>query len=151
MPLLLILLSALLLPPQLAAQDAPRPAEALRPLDLLLQQRSTLALTADQVARLESIRDRLAAANGPLVERMIALRAQWRQARRAEQAGHAGADARVRRIRRAADQVGLRIRRNNRLAMGEVNRLLSPAQRAQLREIIEERRRTPVEPPAAPR
>jgi Spy/CpxP family protein refolding chaperone len=137
------------LPGLVAAQTAgPAGEPPVRPLDLLLRQREALALTTGQLARIDEIRSRLASANDPLIERMLALRMQWQRARRMTgSAGGPPAAVRLRRIQTMASQIRVRIQRNNRLAMLEVNRVLTPEQRAQLRAIIDERRRDAAPPP----
>lgn len=141
--LLGVLLIGLGLPPAVAAQgdtsgDSSVPPS---PLELLQEQRGALNLSADQLSRLDDIRDRLASRNGPLVDRMMTLRTEWQQARRAARNGRGRqAEARVERIRAAAQEARQRIQQNNRTAMQEVNRLLSPAQRKQLRGMIQDRR-----------
>jgi hypothetical protein len=120
-----------------APERGARPA--IRPFELLLEQQAALGLTPDQLAGLERIRQRLTSANTPLVARMLALRREWRQAGRAEQLE--GDADRLERIRLAAESINARIRRNNQMAMRAANRLLTADQRAQLRSIIQERRK----------
>lgn len=130
------------------AHAAPASAQVLldrvevppRPLELILDHREALGLTLEQTRGIGRIRERLAQANEPLVARMMALRQQWRQQRHAEQQGEPGTADALGRIRSEAASVTLRIRRNNRLAMQAVNRLLTADQRAALRAIVEERR-----------
>ena len=132
-----------------AGQSAGLPDEPARPLEVLLQQREALGLTPEQIGRIEGIRSELATTNEPFVSRMMTLRAQWQQARRAmRQADTAEAAARVKRIRTAADQMRARIQRNNRTAMLSVNRLLTRDQRTQLRAIVTERQRQQAAPAA---
>jgi hypothetical protein len=116
-------------------------AGARSPMELLLEHRDRLELTPDQVDRLAAIRTRLAAANDPLVNRMVELRQQWQRERlAAHQAGRRPNPERMERIRTAAAPLHTRIQQNNRTAMQAVNRLLAPSQRARLRAIVEERR-----------
>jgi Spy/CpxP family protein refolding chaperone len=130
-------------------QTAGPPDEPTRPLEVLLQQRESLGLTPEQLGRIEEIRRDLTALNEPLVERMMTLRAQWQQARRAmRRADTPEIAARLTRVRTAADQVRARIQRNNRTAMVSVNRVLTPPQRTQLRAIVNERRRQQAAPAA---
>jgi hypothetical protein len=110
------------------------------PLEQLLEQRAALDLTTSQVGDLEQMRAELASTNGPLVQRMMDLRTQWQQARRAERNGRAQAPQRLERIRTQAERIRQRIQQNNRNAMQRVNRMLTPAQRKQLRTIVQERR-----------
>lgn len=121
---------------------AAQTAEPVRPLELLLQQRESLALTPDQLTRLEGIRSQLAATNEPLITRMMTLRAQWQRARRAtRKTDSPQAAALVKRIRASADQIRARLQHNNQMAMQSVNRVLTRDQRAQLKAIVDERRR----------
>lgn len=132
-----------------AAQTAGLPDEAARPLEILLQQRNALGLTPEQLGRIEGIRSDLAATNEPFVQRMMTLRTQWQQARRAtRQADTAEAAARLERLRTAANQVRARIQQNNRTAMLSVNRVLTRDQRIRLRDVVNERRRQQAAPGA---
>jgi DNA anti-recombination protein RmuC len=111
------------------------------PIEQLLEQRAALNLSADQLSRLDDIKQRLASQNEPLVNQMMTLRTEWQQARRAARNGRApAATDRVERIRAEAEETRGRIQQNNRAAMQDVNRLLRPAQRKQLRGILQERR-----------
>lgn len=129
------------LPGVAMAQTDQTDESSSRPLELLLQQRDALGLTADQLEQIDGLRGRLRAENEPLVGRMITLRLQWRQARRAAAADRPQSSDRLERIRTAAERVRLRIQANNRQAMQQVRRLLTPAQRTQLRALVEERLR----------
>jgi hypothetical protein len=141
--LLLAVLIGLLTPVAAGAQDA-LPTEAAvpsSPLELLLEQRGSLGLTPEQLTRLDEIREQLAATNEPLVTRMMSLRTQWQRERRVARRGGREQDtARIERIRADAARIRTRIQNNNRTAMRQVNRVLMPQQRTQLRAIIEERR-----------
>jgi hypothetical protein len=153
--LLATALAVLALPSPGRAQDAPAEpgADEQRPLELLLEQRESLALTSEQLSRLEGIRTQLASANEPLVSRMMALRKEWQQQRQTTRRGGAPQSAaRLDRIRSDAEPLRARIRQNNQRAMQEVNRLLTRDQRARLRGMVEERRRQErVRPPAGRR
>jgi Spy/CpxP family protein refolding chaperone len=127
-----------------SAQDADGANTQLpqSPLELLLDQREALDLTEAQRAQLDRIRGRLASRNDPLIQQMLTLREQWQQERRAGRGdGRPRVQQRLQRIRSHAEQIRERIGRNNRAAMQSVNRLLTPPQRAQLRALIQERRR----------
>lgn len=140
--LLLLATLACLIRPELAlAQDGGPADEPLpRPLDVLLEQRAALDLTPDQIGQVDRIQERLAADNEPLVSQMMSLRTQWQQARRAARNGRPPDISRIEQIRSAAQDLQGRIQANNRTAMQSVNRLLKPAQRKQLRAIVEKRR-----------
>jgi DNA anti-recombination protein RmuC len=140
--LLLLLFGVSLLAPSTArAQDAVgEDAIPPSPIEQLLEKRAALNLSSDQLSRLDEVKQRLAAQNDPLVNQMMALRQQWQQARRAARNGRANAPARVERIRAEAQETRAKIQQNNKAAMQEVNRLLKPPQRKQLRGIIQERR-----------
>ena len=120
--------------------EEPPEAAPTSPLELLLERRSALELTSAQVGDLEQIREQLASTNDPLVQRMMTLRSQWQQARRAARNGRAQAPERLERIRVQAERLRDRIQQNNRDAMQRVNRMLTPPQRRQLRSIVQERR-----------
>lgn len=118
------------------------PALPQSPLDLLLDQGQMLDLSEAQRDQLNGIRKRLAGRNDPLVQQMLQLRRQWQQESRAGRGdGRRRAPQRLQRIRNNAERIRERIQRNNRTAMQSVNRLLTAPQRAQLRAIIQERRR----------
>jgi LTXXQ motif family protein len=124
-----------------SAQGDEVPAELpASPLQLLLEHRGPLELTSEQVGDLEQIRERLASTNDPLVQRMMNLRRQWQQERRAARNGREQAPARLEGIRAQAERIRERIQQNNRAAMQRVNRMLTPPQRKQLRTIVQERR-----------
>ena len=126
------------------AQDGGLPDEPpARPLDVLLQQRAALNLTSDQIGQVDRIQERLAADNEPLVSQMMSLRTQWQQARRAARNGRPPDISRIEQIRSTAEDLRGRIQANNRTAMQSVNRLLTLAQRRQLRTIVEKRREQP--------
>jgi Spy/CpxP family protein refolding chaperone len=114
--------------------------ELVRPLEVLRQQQSALGLTADQLGQLDRIQAGLTTENEPLVSQMMRLRTEWQRERRAARNGRPPDVSRVERIRSAARDVRGRIQANNRTAMQKVNRLLTPAQRKQLRGIVEKRR-----------
>jgi hypothetical protein len=137
--LVLLALAAPALGQEAAADVEPVPRS---PLEELIERRAALALTPDQLSRLEIIRERLATRNEPLVERMMTLRGQWRRLRANTDArrGDGQAAERLTRIRANADRLRARIQSNNRTAMQAVNRLLTREQRAQLRSLLAERR-----------
>ena len=143
LPVLLVLTVALLLPPAARAQSpqGAEPSPPDSPLELLLERKAALSLTHDQVGRLEAIRQRLAASNEPLVSQMMDLRRQWQQQRRTRGGAPQNA-ARLQQIRAAAEPIRASIQRNNRTAMQAVNRLLTPAQRTQVRAMVQERQQT---------
>jgi hypothetical protein len=118
-------------PPVVEAQRAPQGQErAMRtpgqmPLARMMERQAELGLTAEQVARLESIQSRLQQQNAPLV-------AQVREARMGAERGERGARQVPEEIRPAMQQ----LRQNNRAAMEEVRAVLSDEQRAKLRETM---------------
>jgi Spy/CpxP family protein refolding chaperone len=124
-----------------AQEAAADPQAPQSPLDLLLDQGQTLDLSAAQLDQLDGIRKRLAGRNDPLVQQMLTLRKEWQQERRAGRGEGRPRAQRLQRIRNNAERIRARIQRNNQTAMQSVNRLLTPPQRAQLRAIIQERRR----------
>ena len=121
------------------SDDVPEEPPA-SPLELLLEQRGALQLTSGQVGDLERIQAQLTSTNDPLVQRMMSLRTQWQQSRRAARNGRAEAPERLERIRTQAERIRTRIQQNNRDAMQRVNRMLTPTQRKQLRIIVQDRR-----------
>jgi len=121
-----------------------------RPLELLMQVRDELRLTDAQVVRLRGIAGRLEETNRPLRRQLVAEYGRWREQRRArlERMTPAQRRAELRHARggRRADVppplrplVG-QIRGNVREAMQEAAEVLTPAQRARARELIQERR-----------
>lgn len=140
-PLFLALLLALMLPSGALAQANVLTEEPLpRPLEVLLQQREALGLTSDQLVRLDRIEQDLATQNEPLVTRMMTLRTQWQQERRAARGGKPPNVTRIEQIRADAEELRGRIQSNNRAAMQTVNGMLTPPQRKQLRQIVQQRR-----------
>ncbi|HEX5107724.1 MAG TPA: Spy/CpxP family protein refolding chaperone [Vicinamibacterales bacterium] len=139
--LLLTVLAGFAQPGSAFAQDGgPTDDELVRPLEVLRQQQSALGLTPDQLGQLDRIQAGLATDNDPLVSEMMRLRTEWQRERRAARNGRPPDVSRIERIRSAAQDVRGRIQANNRTAMQKVNRLLTPAQRKQLRGIVEKRR-----------
>ena len=138
--LILAVVASLVRPAAAFAQEEVPDEPLARPLDVLLQQRAALGLTSDQLGELGRIQDRLAADNESLVNRMMDLRAEWQQQRRAARTGRPPDVTRIEQIRSAAREVQEKIQANNRTAMRRVNRLLTPPQRKQLRGIVEKRR-----------
>jgi hypothetical protein len=138
--------AALLLTGLAAAPAAPLRAQqvAPAPLEILLESREALGLTAEQVEGLRRLRARLSERNEPLVTRMLELRTRWQGEQRA--AGRAaggvelGRSASLQGIREAAQPINQQIQANNRAAMQEVNRLLTGEQRQRLRAIVQARR-----------
>lgn len=128
------------------AQDvAGAPGPRTGAVDFLLQHRDALALGPSQVRRLEEVRDRLGERNRPLVERFVEVRRRWQRERPDgwERLGwRERRAARVRFQREVQDEVReLRegIERNNRAAVAEVRRVLTPPQRERARGLLRER------------
>jgi Spy/CpxP family protein refolding chaperone len=107
------------------------------PVERLLQRRDELALTADQVVRLQAVNRRMQEANRPLVQRLLELRSSEpvRSVQRTPEQ-HEAFEARVRQARPLMQQ----IRENNRSAMREVGAVLTDEQKAKFREHLRERR-----------
>jgi len=112
-----------------------------RPFELLLESGSALGLSEGQLEQLRTLRDQLRVANEPLVRRLLQLRAEWQAG--AAPAAKAGAPepAGRGRLRVTAANLRTRIQLNNRRTMRQVGRVLTPAQRAGLRALVDERRR----------
>jgi hypothetical protein len=139
--LLALCVAACAMPAAAGAQPLPGDPLRQRPLELLLEARETLGLTAAQVARLEEVKVRLDARNEPLVERLLVLRAAWQQERMALRlAGAAGESERLAELRQRSQQLLHEIEFGHRAAMMRVSRLLTPEQRLLLREMVRERR-----------
>jgi hypothetical protein len=102
-------------PSTLEAQDAAARQHVMRgPAEMILSQRAELGLSADQVARIEAIRDRLVTQNAPLTEQLRA----------------AG-------VAQGREGMGRRMGGMNaeqRAQMQEHMRSMTPEQRAQMRE-----------------
>jgi hypothetical protein len=130
-----------------AGQQVPR-----APLDILLENREALALTPAQVARLDSIKSELEARNKPLIDRVLALRAEAQREQRAinRAAGRRGQAlrqnpmqtpaqpnvARLEEIRSEGQALVQQIAANNRAAMTQqVNPLLTQRQKQLLRQL----------------
>jgi hypothetical protein len=118
-------------PPVADAQRAPQGQErAMRtpgqmPLARMMERQAELGLTAEQVARLESIQTRLQQQNAPLM-------AQVREAR----TGAAREQRAARQVPEELRPAMQQIRQNNRAAMEEVRAVLSDEQRTKLRETM---------------
>ena len=119
---------------------APHPGRRM-PFERLLERRAELGLSAEQVSRLEGIRDRLQAQNQPLIQQIQAAR---REAGLPERGGARGGerprltDEQRRAARAMRDRVrplGRQLRDNARAAMLEAQQVLTDAQREQLRRI----------------
>jgi Spy/CpxP family protein refolding chaperone len=135
--LLLLLTAADVRGQSLDAPAGPGP----RPFDLLIESGSNLGLSDSQLEQLRTLRDQLAAANEPLVRRLLQLRAEWQAGAAPSARVGASEPAGRGRLRVAAASLRMRIQRNNRRTMREVGRVLTPAQRAGLRALVDERRR----------
>jgi hypothetical protein len=150
--LVLLALGLLLAPAPLAGQagGAPAPDDRARgrhgPVELLLQNQADLALTRDQVVRLEAIQRRMDQRNRPLVERMMTIRREIRQyTAAAPQGTDPQASPETQQRVEEARALMRQIRENNRAAMKEVGGVLTEEQKVRVRTLIraqEERRGT---------
>lgn len=128
-----------------------------RAFAMLLRERERLALTDEQVRRLETIRAGLEARNAPLRERLRREHARF-AAQRREQLARLTPEQRrdtlraLRAQRRRGAGPGLpatmrplatEMRENIRAAMGEAQGVLTDAQKRRARELLRERRRAP--------
>jgi Spy/CpxP family protein refolding chaperone len=137
----IIVLLALLLAagPEAEAQDrqGQRAPEA-GPIQLLLQLRSEINLTADQIAHLERIDADMDRLNGPLVAQMSAIRAKIRELGPVESMSprrRAAFEAYLAEARPLMDE----IQQNNSVAMQRVGAVLTEAQRQWIAEQLRER------------
>ena len=141
-------------------------------LEVLLESRAALALTTEQVTRIEAIRASLAQRNEPLIARMMEYRAQYQRETRAAARANGGrrqgqairqvppmlgsqaqpsGNPRIEQIRQAAQALLEQIQANNKAVMQqEVNQLLTPPQRRRLRELVEQRKPAAQVRPGAP-
>jgi chromosome segregation ATPase len=127
------------------------------PLDIVLENRQTLLLTARQIARLDSLRTDLKARNEPLIADVLELRAQFQREQRAANRaagrqqgaalrttpGQVQAQpqvARLEQIRVTTQSLVQQIQANNRAAMQQANQMLTAPQRRRLRDLVEARR-----------
>ncbi|HET8655596.1 MAG TPA: Spy/CpxP family protein refolding chaperone [Longimicrobiaceae bacterium] len=126
--------------PAVEPQHAPRHG----PVQRLLRDRDRLGLTDDQVARLQEIDRAMEEQNRPFVAQLLELRRELKvqpwfprppEEMTAEQ--RAFAHEHFERARPLLQK----IRENNRAAMTRVGQVLTGAQRAQLREMLHERRK----------
>jgi hypothetical protein len=149
---LTLLLALLLAAPAMAAGQGVVPGPVGQsPLEWLLDEREALALTPAQVARLEEIRQRLAARNDPLAERLLVMRTAWQRERMAlRRAGAAQESQRLQQLRARSEPILHRIQDNNRTAMTAVHELLTRQQRLVLRELVQARRTGPGAGPGGP-
>jgi hypothetical protein len=124
------------------------------PLDILLEYRAELALTAVQVARLDSIKAGLEAKNKPLIDRVLTLRAEAQREQRAlnRAAGRRGQalrtdpmqtpaqpnTARLEQLRSEIQTLVKETNANNTAAMREqVRPMLTQRQRQRLNQLIQ--------------
>ncbi|CAN5583819.1 hypothetical protein BH24GEM3_BH24GEM3_14500 [soil metagenome] len=145
----ILALALLAAPAPLLAQGSPDAArqqprmiretmEQRSPLASLLRDREALGLTAAQVTRLEAIQQRMIERNRPLVQRLLEMRRSLGESPRGRtQEMTPEQRQRWQRHVEQARPIMKQIHENNRQAMEEVGSVLTPAQRAQVRERIE--------------
>jgi hypothetical protein len=119
-----------------AAAHAQRGAR-LGPAERVLAQRAELSLTADQVTRLERIRDSYAEKEKPWVDEM---RKHMPEPGEPGERGRRGARRERPDLPPAAKAAMDSLRTSRESARGEVAAVLTDAQRAQMKEMAEERR-----------
>ena len=130
---------------QTVGGEDPVPAGRNGPIQLLLEHREEMALTADQVARLQEIQARVEERNRPLVQRFLEIRRRWERERPANWATLPPARRRQLQerfqsgIRAESRDLGARVQANHRAAMLRVRGLLSSAQRVRLRSLLDDR------------
>jgi Spy/CpxP family protein refolding chaperone len=107
-------------------------------IDMLLELRGQLALTTEQVARLQQIDARIDEKNRPLVEQMSQIRRQMRGL--GPQQNHTAQQrAQHEALMEEARPILQQIMANNRSGMDEVGGVLTPPQRTRLAELIRDR------------
>lgn len=123
-------------------QQGERP---LAPFALILEERAQLGLTAEQVARIEAIQQRLQAQNAPLLEQLRASGA-WEGMRgtvmRPEQRERMRQQMQERQ-RNLTPEQREQMRRQMRERMQDRQRALRPEQREEMRQRMQERRQAP--------
>lgn len=104
------------------------------PVDLLLERRADVGLSAPQVERLQAVRDELAERNRPLLAELLRIRQEVRGMD--APIGEATPEERALFRSRVAEARPLleRVRLNNRRAMQRVGAILTPQQRVRVRE-----------------
>src|SRR5690606_5171472 len=113
----------------LAAQRGEQAAVSrrqLNALEIILSNRAELALTDDQVAKLNALNERLAEANKPVVEEIRKVRSRARPSNRQE----------AERLREAMRPLIEEIEENERKALEEAEALLADEQKVKARELI---------------
>lgn len=143
--ILLALMTTLALPMTVEAQRQPphegREAVSRRgPVELLLRNRDQLALSASQISRLEEIGQRMDLQNQPLIARLVEIRRGATGEPRPQHGTPEHQEANRRRMEEAKPLMD-QIRKNNHAAMEEVGEVLTSEQKAQVKQIIDERRR----------
>ena len=109
------------------------------PAEHILSHRAELGLTADQVSRLEAIRDRSAARNEPHIEQLRQLREERREQRSAE-TGEQRREQRDRHEMPAGARAAMdSIRANHQAARQEAAAVLTEEQRSKLQEMMPRR------------
>ena len=120
--------------------ERPRRAEGVRagpgaparnPVAMLLDRREELELTAEQVARLEAVRERVERENAPRIERLRAALGD-RPRRELSDEERARLRGRMQELQPVRDE----IRATNRAAMEEAREVLTDEQESKLREIV---------------
>ena len=112
----------------------------MNPAERLLAQRTELALTADQVTRLESIRDRYAEKQKPQAEQMQRLHAERQKAQEGEARPERGARRERMKMSPEAQAIMDSIRADNLAVRTEAMSVLTDEQRTKVRELMQERR-----------
>lgn len=106
-------------------------------VEKLLRHRDALGLTGEQVARLQEIDQQLETRNEPHVQRLMALRREMKAQLHVEpKLSHEQRKAVFDRWSRDAKPSLDQIHQNNRAAMHEVGAVLTPEQKARVRQII---------------
>lgn len=134
----LILLFALLATSFVAAAqergELARELDGVGPVDLLLERRADVGLSAAQVERLQAVREELAERNRPLLAELLRIRQEVRG--KDASIGNATPEERALFRSRVAEARPLlqRVRQNNRWAMQRVGGILTPQQRVRVRD-----------------
>jgi hypothetical protein len=100
------------------------------PIEIILDNRAELELTDDQVSQLTAINERLAEANGDVIEEIRKVRGQTRPASRQD----------VEQLMEKTQPLLDKIEENNRKALEEAEAFLTDEQKAKARELVQRER-----------
>lgn len=115
-------------------------AMMMNPAERLLAHRADLGLTADQITRLEQIRDAHSAREKPYIEKMQAMRAERQKAQEGQPRPERGARRERTKASPEVQAAMDSLRASREAARTEASAVLTAEQREKARELMQERR-----------